>query len=64
MLKTQEKFYLADSALKYCVMGFSPKSIAAMLENIVYFELHRKGYEVYVGKNETKEVDFVAVRRF
>lgn len=63
VLKTQEKFYLADASLKYCIMGFNPKSIAAMLENIVYFELLRKGYEVYIGKNETKEIDFVAVQR-
>lgn len=63
VLKTQEKFYLADTSLKYCVMGFNPKSVAAMLENVVYFELRRKGYEVYIGKNETKEIDFVAVRR-
>lgn len=63
VLKTQEKFYLADASLKYSIMGFNPKSIAAMLENLVYFELCRKGYEVYVGKNETKEVDFVAVQR-
>lgn len=63
VLKTQEKFYLADASLKYSIIGFNPKSIAAMLENIVYFELRRKGYEVYVGKNEAKEVDFVAVRR-
>lgn len=63
VLKTQEKFYLADPSLKYCIMGFNPKSVAAMLENIVYFELRRKGYEVYIGKNETKEIDFVAVRR-
>ncbi len=63
VLKTQEKFYLADASLKYCTMGFNPKSVAAMLENIVYFELRRKGYEVYIGKNETKEIDFVAVRR-
>lgn len=63
ILKTQEKFYLADASLKYSIMGFNPKSIAAMLENIVYFELRRKGYEVYVGKNEAKEVDFVAVQR-
>jgi len=44
-------------------VGFDPKYISAILENIVYFELHRKGYDVYVGKNKTKEVDFVAVRR-
>ena len=63
VLKTKEKFYLADTSLKYCMMGFNPKSLAAMLENIVYFELRRRGYEVYIGKNETKEIDFVAVRR-
>lgn len=63
VLKTQEKFYLADQSLKYSVMGFDTKSIAAMLENIVYFELRRRGYDVYIGKNETKEIDFVAVHR-
>ena len=44
-------------------MGFNPKSVAAMLENIVYFELRRRGYQVYIGKNEKKEIDFVAVKR-
>ena len=63
VLKTQEKFYLADASLKYCIMGFNLKSVAAMLENIVYFELRRKGYDVYIGKNAAKEIDFVAVRR-
>ena len=63
VLKTQEKFYLADASLKYCIMGFNTKSVAAMLENIVYFELRRKGYDVYIGKKDTKEIDFVAVCR-
>lgn len=63
VLKTQEKFYLADASLKYGMMGFQPESVAAMLENVVYFELRRRGYEVYIGKNETKEIDFVAMRR-
>ena len=63
VLKTQEKFYLADASLKYCIMGFNPKSIAAMLENVVYFELCRRGYKVYIGKKETKEIDFVALQR-
>ena len=63
VLKTQEKFYLADPSIKYSIMGFNPKSVAAMLENIVYFELRRKGYDVYIGKKDTKEIDFVAVRR-
>ena len=63
VLKTQEKFYFADQSLKYCIMGFNPKSIASMLENIVYFELKRRGYEVYIGKLGTKEIDFVAIKR-
>ena len=44
-------------------MGFNPKSIAAMMENAVYFELRRRGFEVYIGKNETREIDFVALRQ-
>ncbi len=63
VLKTQGKYYLADASLKYCILGFRPQTIAAMLENIVYFELRRRGYEVYIGKNETKEIDFVAIQR-
>ncbi len=63
VLKTQEKFYLADASLKYCILGFNPKGIASMLENIVYFELRRRGYDVFIGKNRTKEIDFVANKR-
>lgn len=63
VLKTQEKFYLADSSLKYCILGFNPKSISSMLENIVYFDLKRRGYDVYIGKLGTKEIDFVGVKR-
>lgn len=63
VLKTQEKFYLADASLKYSILGFNPKGVASMLENIVYFELRRKGYNVYIGKKESKEIDFVAVQR-
>jgi len=63
VLKTQEKFYLADPSLKYCILGFNPKGLAAMLENLVFFELRRRGYEVYIGKLGTKEIDFVAMKR-
>ena len=44
-------------------MGFNPKSVSSMLENIVYFELKRRGYDVYIGKLRTKEIDFVAMKR-
>lgn len=63
LLKTQEKFYLADTAFRYSVLGYSPDTAAAMLENIVYLELLRRGYEVYVGKLENSEVDFIAVKQ-
>lgn len=62
LLETQEKFYLADASLRYCIWGFNPKYVSAMLENIVCFELLRRGYEVYISKPETKKIDFVAVR--
>lgn len=63
VLKTQEKYYLSDVSFKYAVMGYDRKMEAAAIENIVYLEMKRRGYEVYVGKNETKEIDFVAQRQ-
>ena len=63
VLKTQEKYYLSDISIKYSKMGFNPKMIASMLENIVFLEMKRRGYEVYIGKNSTKEIDFVGIRR-
>lgn len=63
ILKTQEKFYLADPALRYSVLGYSANSVAAMLENIIYLELLRRGYEVYVGKLDNAELDFIAIKQ-
>ena len=63
VLKTQEKYYLSDISIKYSKMGFNPKMISSMLENIVFLEMKRRGYEVYIGKNSTKEIDFVGIRR-
>lgn len=63
VLKTQEKYYLADISLKYCQMGFSPNMVAALLENIVFLEMKRRGYDVYVGKLGTREIDFIATLR-
>ncbi|MBQ7496778.1 MAG: ATP-binding protein [Selenomonas sp.] len=63
ILKTQEKFYLADTALRYSAMGYNPDSVAASLENIVYLELCRRGYTVNIGKTPNGEVDFVAQRQ-
>ena len=63
ILKTQEKFYLADTALRYSVLGYNPDSVASSLENVVYLELCRRGYEVNIGKTADGEVDFVAQRQ-
>lgn len=62
-LKTQEKFYLADVALRYSVLGYNADSVASSLENIVYLELCRRGYTVNVGKIGDAEIDFVATRQ-
>lgn len=63
VLKTQEKYYLADVSLKYCLLGYNRKMLDGAMENIVFLELKRRGYDVYIGKNDTKAIDFVAVRR-
>ena len=63
ILKTQEKYYLADVSLKYALLGYNRKMLDGTMENIVFLELRRRGYEVFVGKNETKEIDFVATRQ-
>lgn len=63
ILKTQEKFYLADVSLRYSVLGYTVDSVASSLENIVYLELKRRGYNVYIGKTKDKEIDFVATKQ-
>lgn len=63
ILKTQEKYYLADVSLKYALLGYNRKMLDGAMENIVYLELKRRGYDVFIGKNDSKEIDFVAVRR-
>lgn len=60
LLKTQEKYYLADSGLQHAVFGYRDRHISGVLENIVYSELVRRGYTVYIGKLNTQVVDFIA----
>ena len=62
VLKTQEKYYLLDQSLKYSMLSFNSKMIASVLENIVFLELRRRHYDVYIGKFKTKEIDFVATK--
>ena len=60
LLKTQEKYYLSDLGLRAYLLGRNNnKDLGHILENIIFLELKRKGYRVYIGKNEDTEVDFV-----
>lgn len=60
-LKTQEKYYVSDLGLRYFILGRKIGDFGHLLENIVYLELLRRGYEVYIGKIGEYEVDFVAL---
>ena len=60
LLKTQEKYYLSDLGLRTYLLGRNNnKDLGHILENIIFLELKRKGYRVYIGKNDDAEVDFV-----
>ena len=60
-LKTGDKYYVADLGLRYFLLGRKEQGRGHVLENIVYLELLRRGYEVYIGKADEYEVDFVAI---
>lgn len=60
LLKTNDKYYVADLGLRYFLLRGDGKDRGHILENIVYLELLRRGYKVYVGKINTIEVDFIA----
>jgi predicted AAA+ superfamily ATPase len=63
ILKRLEKYYLADLGLRFNVLGYRKNDISQLLENIVYLELLRKGYKVYVGKENNRAIDFIGIKR-
>ena len=60
-LKTLEKYYAVDIGIRYLLLGKRGTDVGHILENVVYLELLRRGYEVYIGKVDDLEVDFVAI---
>ena len=60
-LKTLEKYYVVDIGMRTMLLGSRAMDVGHVLENVIYLELLRRGYEVYVGKVDDLEVDFVAM---
>jgi len=60
-LKTLEKYYVVDIGMRYMLLGSRSTDVGHILENVIYLELLRRGYEVYVGKVDDLEVDFVVM---
>ena len=62
LLKTQGKYYFIDNGLKNIINGLSSYDSGSSFENLIYIELLRRGYEVYVGKYNDIEIDFIAIK--
>lgn len=60
-LKTLEKYYVVDIGLRYALLGKRGYDVGHILENVIYLELIRRGYDVYIGQVGELEVDFVAM---
>lgn len=62
LLRTLGKFYVADLGLRNILLGLRDADLGHLIENVVYFELLRRGYDVTIGKIGTREIDFIATR--
>ena len=63
LLELHEKYYLGDVALRHALLGYREGDISGILENIVFLELKRRGYRVFLGKAGNREIDFIAEKK-
>lgn len=63
VLKSLEKYYVTDTGLKNTIVGYNLENYGHSIENVVFLELLRRGYKVYVGKCDNKEIDFVSIKK-
>lgn len=62
ILEIQEKYFVGDIGLRNGILGYKDRDISGLLENIIYLELCKRGYTLFIGKVENREVDFIATR--
>ena len=62
ILTSQYKYYTVDIGLRNYIVGMNNRDLGRILENVVYLELIRRGYKVYIGKIDNVEIDFIAVK--
>jgi len=63
VMQRLEKYYLADLGLRFTILGHRKNDITQLLENIAYLELLRRGYKIYVGKEQEKAIDFIGLKK-
>ena len=62
ILKRVNKIFISDLGLRHAILGYRDMDISQVLENIIYLELLRRNYKVFVGKKEKNEIDFIAIK--
>lgn len=60
VMEIYEKYYVSDLGIRHALLGYKVEDISGVLENVVYLELRRRGFKVYIGKYEDLEIDFIA----
>lgn len=63
ILDRMEKYFLSDLGIRYSILGYNQNDISKLLENVVFLELKRNNYQVFVGKKGDYEIDFIAEKR-